>query len=437
MARRWPIAFAVLWLVAPSALPQDLAPEVLLLSRIKRHLREELTRIPNYTCLETISRFRYDPKSPLQSHDKGLAKLDTVRLEIVFTGGREWYGSPGERSLSTDKVSSFIAGGMIADGAFAYALHNVIEEAIFIYRGEEPLGGRTAVKYDFRLPALQKPLTISMPRGSGTVGEQGSMWVDPRSLDLIRLESHATEIPPYLPLQNSGMNVDYARMRIGDSDTLLAQQADSTMLDDAGEENFDRIEFTHCRSYAATSLVSFEPKPAESAEPASTVPVSAAPVQAVAAHAVPPFLEVTVRLTTPVSDKDSVGALIEGTTSGNVVQKRKVVVPDGSTIHGRIRRLEHYPDRQVFAVGLEFMDIEVRGESLPFYADLLRLDKDPRIQLQLSRRVLVSNATGVHPADEEITIPELPGVAAFFVQGTHLNLPAGFRLIWRTRGLIR
>ena len=294
------------------------------------------------------------------------------------------------------------------------------------------MGGRTAVKYDFRLPRLLNTLIISVPGGEGTVGEEGSIWVDPQSLDLLRVESHATEIPPFLALQGADMNVNYARIRIGDSDTLLAQEADSRMLDGSGEDNFNYMEFTHCRSYAATSRISFDStpqKPDEAASTAPALPVAGPPLAA--------LLKVTMLLTTPISDKDSVGTLIEGKISGDLVHKGKVVVPNGSVMHGRIRRLEHYPDRRVFAVGLEFMDVEVRGESLPFYGDVLRVDKDPRIQLELSRRILVRSSHGFQPADETISLPELPGVACFFVKGESFNLPAGFRLIWRTRGLIR
>ena len=433
MLARWArlskVAAAIL-LTAGAAIPQDLAPEVLLLSRIRRHLREELAHVPNYTCLETISRFRYDPKSVMQSH-KGLARMDTVRLEIVFADGREWYGSPGARNLSVDNPVAFIGGGMIGTGAFALSLHNIVEGGIFTYRGEEKMDGRQVVRYDFRLPRLLKALEIAVPGGVGTVGEEGSIWVDPQSLDLIRAESRAAEIPPFLPLEEAGTNVNYARMRIGDSNALLAQQADSSMVDGSNVESYNRIEFTHCRSYTASSTISFDSKPEPSARA-----ITAAPAPPGVGAAIPPFVEITVLLATPVSDKDSVGTLIEGTISGDVVHKGKVVVPDGSLVHGRIRRLEHYPDRGVFGVGLELTEVEVRGEWLPFYADLLRVDKDPRIQLELSRRILVPRRSRVDVADETITLLELPGVASFFVKGANFTLPAGFRLVWRTRGLL-
>jgi len=417
-------------LLACAAIPQDLAPDVSLLSRIITHLNEELARTPNYTCLETISRFRHDPNPGLQFH-KGLAKVDTVRLEIVYSDHREWYGSPGARNLSEDDPTAFIGGGMIGNGAFAMTLHNVLAGGIFTYRGEETIDGRPAVKWDFRVPGMLKPLKISITGGEGTVGEEGSIWVDPRSLDLLRVESHASEIPPYLPLQEDNTIVDYARMRIGDSDALLAQQADSSMLEDLGIESYNRMEFTHCRAYGASSQISFDSKPQESDVAAPTLPATAG-----AGPAVPAFLEVTVLLRTPVSDNDAVGKLIEGTISGDVVKKGKVVVPMGSVIHGRIRRLEHYADRKAYGVGLEFTDVAVRGESLPFYADLLRVDKDPRIEAALTRRIFVPRGNGVHLTEEIIKLPELPGVASFFVKGANFTLPVGFRMFWRTRGLI-
>ena len=257
--RLWKIAGASLGLACVGA-PQDLPPSVLFLARIKSHMREELSHIPNYTCLETISRFRKDPGPHPQSHGK-LTAVDTVRLEIVYTDHREWYGSPGDRTLSVENPVAFIGSGMIGNGAFASALNNILGAASFTYRGEENLGGRTAVRYDFRLPRLLKALKISIAGSEGMVGEEGSLWADPQSLDLIRLESRADEIPPYLPLEEASTNVNYARMRIGDYSVLLAQQADPYMLDAAGVESYNRLEFTHCRAYSVQSDIRFDPDP--------------------------------------------------------------------------------------------------------------------------------------------------------------------------------
>src|SRR5260370_42039904 len=104
-------------------------------------MREELSHIPNYTCLETISRFRKDPGSHPQSHGR-LTALDTVRLEIVYTNHREWYGSPGDRTLSGDNPAAFIGSGMYGNGAFGSAPNNIPREASFTHESRESPGGR-------------------------------------------------------------------------------------------------------------------------------------------------------------------------------------------------------------------------------------------------------------------------------------------------------
>jgi hypothetical protein len=433
--RLWKIAGASLVLACIAA-PQDLAPDVLLLARIKSHLREELSHIPNYTCLETISRFRKDPASDPPANRR-LTPLDTVRLEIVYSSRREWYGSPGGRNLSADNPVEFIGGGMIGNGAFALTLNNILEGAGFTYRGPENLGGRAVVRYDFRLPRMLKTLRITILGGDAMVGEEGSLWADPQSLDLIRLESRVNEIPPYLPLIEASTNVNYARMRIGEYSALLAQQADSHMLNIAGVESYNRLEFTHCRAYATQSYIRFDPEPEEppQASPPGSPSVPSPPDAA--GPAVPALLRITVQLTTPISDQDAVGALIEGRVSEDVLRKGRILIPNGSVVRGRIRRLEQYQGGGTFIVGLEFTEVEVPGGSLPFYADLLRIDKNPRIQPALSERVLVADTAGVHAREETITLPELPGVASFFVTGATFTLPRDFRMVWRTRGPIR
>lgn len=416
------------------AIPQDLAPDVQLLTRVKAHLREELSQIPNCTCWETITRFHREPGR--STHDSATLKpLDTVRLEVVYSNHREWYASPGDRKLNVDNPVRFIGSGMIGNGAFGSMLYNIIEGARFIHRGEDKLHGRTAVKYDFYLSALLKGLTISVPGGVGTVGEEGSLWFDAQTLDLIRLESRADEIPPYLPLEEAGTNVNYARMRIGNHDVLLAQQADMHMLTSSGMEDFDRLEFTHCRAYSVESFLRFD---TDTEEPPKSLQAPALPVPAEPDRTVPALLKVTVRLTTPISEKDSVGTSIEGKVSGDVLRKGRILIPNGSTVHGRIRRLERYEGRGGgFIVGLEFTEVDVRGEPLMFYADLLEIDKNPHIKQTRSEQIFVHGISGLHIGDETIALPELPGVASFFISGETFAIPNSFRMVWRTRGPIQ
>ena len=421
--------FAWLLTVCSLAAAQTVPPEVLLLARIKSHMREELDHLPNYTCLETISRFRREPSV----HSKtALKPLDIVRLEIVYGGHHEWYGSPEARNLSADNPAELVGSGMIGTGAFGITLHNVFEAATFHYQGEQEVAGRNTVLYDFQLPRLLKGLTISILGGSGTVGEEGSVWADPQSRDLIRLESRATDIPPYLPLHSLTMEMQYGRTRIGSENVLLPQQGSIHMLETSGTESYDRLDFTHCRAFTAQSSIRFDSDPPA---PAASNPVAApAPIQTV-----PALLLVTVQLARPITSQDAVGTLISGRIAGDVVRKGKVVIPSGSPVRGRIRRLERFAENSAneFIVGLEFTEIEVNGEPMRFYADLLRIDRSPVIRRAISERILVRNNGGeIQNQESTITLSELPGVASFFVSGTSFIIPAGYAMAWRTRGVL-
>ena len=438
----WPLHIILVGAVGGSvggylrpARAQDLSPDLQLLVRMKSHMREELSNLPNYTCLETVTRFHREPTQHVKVHK--FEPLDTVVLEVVYSNRQEFYGTPGDRKLSVADPSSFVGSGLMGNGTYAMTLHNALEAARITFVGRETLSGRTAANFDFRV--LGKSLQISIPGGFGIVGEEGSFWVDPTSLDIIRLDAHAIDIPPYLPLKETSMQVSYARVQLGESNALLPQQADVHMVQTTGVEDYDRMEFTHCRAFSAQSTIHFDSGSDDLAGPAS---LGGARMQFAAdamLGAVPPFLLITLQLTTPITDKDTVGKSIEAKVSGDVVRKRMIGVRNGSLARGRIRRLERYQGGggADYIVGLEFTEVETSRGPLRFYADLLRMDKRPEIRPSLSELVLVRSNAGFEPETQTITLPELPGIASFFVHGKTFTLPTGFGMVWRTRGLIR
>ncbi len=397
-----------------------LAPDVLLLSRIKNHMSAELERLPNYTCLETVDRFHAPRERPPKFQD-------VLRLEVVYSDGREWYASPGDRTFTVTQPSDIAGGGFTGTGTFALDLHNVFiaDGVLYTSRGLENFEGRPAIRYDFQISRTFKPLEITLPEGRGTVGETGAFWVDPQTYDVLAIETHASEIPPFLPIADATTRVRFARTGIGGASAILPQTADMQMLRLNGSMNIDHAEFTHCRSYRTESILHF----GGASDSSTDAPVHP---PRTATHAVPPFLPVTVLLTSPITEHDAVGTLIQGRVAADLVHKGRVVVPRGSPVRGRIRVLEPYDDH-TWAVGLEFTDVEVDGVPLRFYAELTELDRSKPVRKRVSEKLEVVSLDGTHI----VTLPPLPGVASFFVTGKTFTLPAGFQTMWRTRGLLR
>jgi hypothetical protein len=410
--RLWKIAAPLLALAATAA-PADLPPDVVLLSRIKAHARAGLDHLPSYTCLETIQRFQ-------RSNGTHLNPLDTVQLEVFYSGGHEWYGAPGGRTMADSDPTHFVDRGMIGTGDFGIALNNILASARFTYGGKEELYGRAAEKYSFHFTPDPGAFRISVPGGEGPVGEKGSLWVDPATLDLIRLQYDAVEIPPYLPVRSQSSAIDYGRVRISGRDILLPQRTDENLLLSKNIESFSHIEYSQCRSFETETILRFgdEPAPAPKAAPAPPPP-SPPPI--------PALLNVTLELTAPISEKDAVGTPMEARVSRNVNKRGKLVLAAGALVHGRIRRLERF-DANTWIVGLEFTEVETPADKQPFYADLLDIDNSKLLKLR--------HGETTHAGIVEIKLHDVPGVAAFFAVGQTFSVPAGFHTVWKTRGPI-
>jgi hypothetical protein len=416
---------------------QDLPPGVLLLSRIKRHLRDELTHLPDYTCLETAQR---QVRSAGAKSD--LKPMDTVRLEVLYTGTHELYAAPGDLDFRENRPSAFTAGGLSASGLFGMFLHAIFinDLGTFTWRGEETLGGRPAVRYDYRVPVMVAGWNIHSAAVSGQVGMKGSFWADPDSLDLLRLKVQADDIPPTLDVADATILIEYSRTRIGDADVLLPQSGELRLRHTTGAEGRNLMDYTHCRSFQAQSSLNFgEPvessAAATSTAAASTAAASSAPIGLPPSAAppprgvqtLPPGIAFAVKLTAPIGDTDNIGTSIAGRVAADVVLKRKVLVPEGALVTGRIRRLERSEQSGGYCtVGIEFMEVHSGDSSYRFYAELQDLDARPDIGW-----LLLDNGAIAVTRDRR-SLPNLPGVATFFVLGSHFSLPEGFRTMWKT-----
>jgi hypothetical protein len=409
---------------------QDLPPGVLTLARIHDRVREAVERLPDCTCVETVARFR-------KSAGKDLKPVDRAVLQILFSGGKELFASPGDTHWESDPFA-FLTSGMMGNGIFALHLKAVFlnNQAIIRYKGDESPTGRREARYDFTISRMSSGYTVQHAGASGVVAERGSFWADPETYDLRRLEFHAVEIPPELLYADISTTIDYDRVRIGERDVLLPRAADMRTIDVDGEENRNRIEFTDCQGFHAESTLVFgAPRDAApAAGPAATPPKTAG-----AEGTVPPALRITVALSASLDDHAAVGSLIQGKVVGGIMQKEKVLVPDGAPVVGRIRRLERYSDAgDYFIVALEFTHVETPGGDLRFYADLQDVDRRDGVEMLLvntraERGALLPGLTRDNTYNQRIWTHEVPGVGTFFIRGASFSLSPGFKTIWKTQ----
>src|SRR5579872_1441138 len=205
---------------AKAAIPQDLPPGTLLLSRIKAHMSEEFHPLTTLSCLETIEREHQAARAKMRP-------LDTIRLEVLTTGDKELFASPGGRNFSDNHPMSYAGSGALSDGLFGSYLKDILfnDSVASEYKGEEQVGGRRLARYDYRIPLLISGQTIRTPEGSGRVGLHGSYWADPQTYDVIRLHMDADDFPPNLPVSEMATTINYARTRLGSGLVVLLPEA--------------------------------------------------------------------------------------------------------------------------------------------------------------------------------------------------------------------
>lgn len=196
-------------------------PRETLLARFKHQIQQVLSQVPNYTCLETIQR------SVQKRRANAFSPLDTVLLEVSIVADKELMAWPSERRFEEGDLSSFASGGMIGSGVFASLAHNVflLDTTAIQYYGDEEVSGRMLARFNFRVPEVWSGYQIQANGSSAKVGTSGSFWIDPASLELVRMEVRADDIPAALGIERTATVIDYAPMRIGNSDILLPQAA--------------------------------------------------------------------------------------------------------------------------------------------------------------------------------------------------------------------
>ena len=322
---------------------RELPPEILTLGRIKTKMAQNLGSLPNYTCGETIER---SVKMPRERKPK---LIDTVRLEVALVDGRELFGWPGSNRIAESELSTLV-GGTIGNGDFGLHASSVFlsSSSVFTHRGVAQLDGQPAERYEYRVSALNSGYRLRTGNNEALVGYHGDFWVNPLTLDLMRLSLVADEIPEILGLSLVTNQLDYQRIRIGNGEFLLPLGGDLTLTDYSGTEHRNRTRFENCRQYSGESVLSF-------AEPSEEAP---APTAAeIVAVDLPEDFRVDLSLLTIIdSNRTAVGDPVKLRVEQNVKAGRAVVIPKGALVAGRISQLQRRDRFFTLEIALQTLD---------------------------------------------------------------------------------
>jgi hypothetical protein len=391
-----------------------------LLDRFLSRMNLELGRLPDYVCTQTIERFSRN------STEQTWQKADSLRFEVAMIANRELYALPGGR-FQDRPLATMIGRGTTGTGQFGLLAKHVFltSTAAFKYEDVSERDGRTLHEYHFDVEARRSSYKLRRGTAESPVAFQGAFWIDVGTLDLVRLEVQAYDIPEMLGLAEAETAIDYARMTIDREDVVLPVVATLKVTGVDGNEDMNRTRLAACRHYRADSSLSFQQT---SATPLSQ---TAAPEPA----AIPPGSLVELALEDHLDPAlAKVGDALTAKVTKSVRSGEQNLIIEGALARGRIARLE--TQRQPFLVhliALEFDTIQIGGHQLHFNATMQ--DAGPAAGLIRQAKRLDPKFSRWPTGKMDVLVREIQkGQGILLWDGKHGPVPRGLRMKWRVNG---
>ena len=212
--------------------------------------------LPNFLCEERMQRFSRD------SRMIGWKPLDTISAEVIYEDGRESYRNLKINDRPTVQKMEQLSGSW-STGEFNTTLRNLFHPAsaaVFQSAEYSRLLDLPARVYDFEVRQENSHWNIQSDFQKITPGYTGSVWIEPASGRVLRMEMQAVDLPPEFPMDQVETAVDYAFLPIGAAAVLLPVHAENLGCQRGTDYcNRNVIDFRNYRKYVSDSTVKFDP----------------------------------------------------------------------------------------------------------------------------------------------------------------------------------
>jgi hypothetical protein len=179
-------------------------------------------KLPNFICQEFMAR------STQRGRETEMPR-DVVSAEIIYADAQESYRNVKINDRPTNRNLQEI-GGSWSTGEFASTLLELFRSdtyAQFRAGGVSSISGFSAQVYDFQVRSENSHWRLQAGSQTLAAAYGGSVWVDPTSARVLRIEMQARSIPPDFPMDAVESAVDYSYVTIGGASVLLPVHAES------------------------------------------------------------------------------------------------------------------------------------------------------------------------------------------------------------------
>jgi hypothetical protein len=188
--------------------------------------------------------------------------IDVVSMNVVYENGKEDYRDiavNGKPKKSLDET-----GGAWSTGEFGTVLIDLFSPATaadFKYQRESRVNGIGTRLYDFSVAREHSHWSIHMGSQSFNPPYKGSVWIDPKTGRVMRIEMQAYGFPASFPADHVESATDYQYIRLGDAKQYLLPVNAETLTCQRGSDMCSRntIDFRNYHKYTGESTITFQP----------------------------------------------------------------------------------------------------------------------------------------------------------------------------------
>ncbi len=126
------------------------------------------------------------------------------------------------------------------------------------------IGNRPAVRYDYEVEQRNSQWGLTVNLTGFSVAHGGSIWIDRATSRVLRIEMAARNLPGRSPLGKVTSTVEYAFVKIGDGEYLLASHSETLICQrDSFKCGRNVTDFRDYGKYSADANIKFEDAPKE------------------------------------------------------------------------------------------------------------------------------------------------------------------------------
>jgi hypothetical protein len=210
--------------------------------------------LPNYVVQEVASRYE-STTSPPSWH-----AIDVVSTDLVFENYKENYrnitinGKPTNKPL--EETGAWSTGEF---GTLLIDLFSPATDADFHYLRDGRTSGIDAKIYDFAVKRENSHWDIHFNSQSYTPAYVGSVWIDPKTGRVLRIEIEAKGFPSTFPADHVESATDYSYVRLGGEQQFLLPVHAEILSCQRGTNNCSKntIDFRNYHKYTGESSIQF------------------------------------------------------------------------------------------------------------------------------------------------------------------------------------